>query len=104
MIDHLKEARDALRAHIERHGGEISHGTLRGEDLGPTFLSFLQVHGECLMAEAFVEPDDWDSEDGTEAIVELETLLCNLAPDGYHFGSHEGDGACFGFWLNEEDE
>jgi hypothetical protein len=28
--------------------------------------------------------------------------LSELAPTGFYFGSHEGDGACFGFWLTDE--
>jgi len=28
--------------------------------------------------------------------------LGELAPDGFYFGASEGDGACFGFWLEQE--
>jgi len=28
--------------------------------------------------------------------------LGELAPTGFYFGASEGDGACFGFWLQEE--
>lgn len=27
----------------------------------------------------------------------------DIAPDGYYFGSQEGDGACFGWWQYEEE-
>lgn len=33
---------------------------------------------------------------------DLFDFLCNIAPDGYYFGNTEGDGACFGFFKNEE--
>lgn len=34
----------------------------------------------------------------------LGDLLSELAPEGMYYGAHPGDGACFGFWDDEEDE
>ena len=35
------------------------------------------------------------------ALEDLTDALQELAPTGFYFGASEGDGACFGFWLNE---
>lgn len=97
-----------------RYAGTISHGTLRDEDLVPTFLSVLQeldldrwstLTTEYCDAIAHLEqglepnPDDLDSL--REA---LHDALNDAAPEGYRFGAHEGDGADFGFWEVEGDD
>ena len=35
---------------------------------------------------------------------DLFDFLSDIAPDGFYFGSAEGDGACFGFFRGEKDE
>ena len=35
---------------------------------------------------------------------DLFDFLSDIAPDGYYFGNTEGDGACFGFFKEEEEE
>ncbi|GED41217.1 hypothetical protein [Cobetia marina] len=95
------------------HTGTISQGTLRRQDLIPTFLTALADYDsaayEQLTAQPFPpipsyvqdEGDDsewWDSEDAGFLLEELTTALENAAPDGTYFGTHEGDGADFGFW------
>lgn len=50
--------------------------------------------------------DGWDGIAGeTWAAItlgELHDALNDAAPCGFGFGAHEGDGACFGFWLFED--
>ena len=102
-------------------GMTLSSATMRAEDLIPTFMKFLQnVVGECEIQEEvdalqkdveklelvfhegqntsyhnkeqaswILDPDIWD-------------LLNNIAPDYTYFGSQEGDGACYGFWTDDE--
>lgn len=39
-------------------------------------------------------------EEASELLNEdIFNYLNDLAPDGYCFSSHEGDGACYGFWA-----
>lgn len=45
---------------------------------------------------------DWDDELACETIQSLADILQDCAPSGFFFGASEGDGACFGFWLNED--
>jgi hypothetical protein len=97
--------------------GTVSEGTLRSQDLAPKFLSVLEE----LMPEAYqqmqmpgagfqtfpeyaLEDSDsewWDSEECQWAMDALFDALNACAPEGYYFGSHEGDGADFGFWESE---
>jgi hypothetical protein len=92
----------------------VSHGTLRAEDLIPRFL---EVAGEVRLpiearkrvrrlasewaqhAENADRLKGWWSE---EALQELFDILNDAAPPFAHFGSIEGDGACFGFWVSDE--
>lgn len=47
---------------------------------------------------------EWARSELVWLIQELFELMDELSPDGYYFGSHEGDGACFGYWKADEDE
>lgn len=92
--------------------GSISHGTLRNQDMIPTFLEYMNKHdmpeyeqlivnGEGIPAYVFDEGDEsewWDSQAGIDLFEELFCLLDMYAPDGYYFGAHEGDGSDFGYW------
>lgn len=105
-------------------GIEVSHATLRPEDLIPAFLEFMEsvipemdaeyadtVKG--LKAEAgklYIEyREGYGSEyaDPGEASYFLnEPLFLELnaiAPVGTYFGSSDGDGSSFGFWEIEDD-
>lgn len=44
---------------------------------------------------------DWSDAEACQTLEELTEALQELAPIGFSFGSQEGDGACFGFWLDE---
>jgi hypothetical protein len=45
---------------------------------------------------------DWADEEASATLERLTDYLGDLAPVGFGFGSSEGDGACFGFWLSED--
>lgn len=109
--------------------GSISDGTLRTEDLLSTFISALE--GMILInADIYALPEnqsvrdrlnnligeaqDCFADDGTIAEDKqdiAEELVCEDLPDALslfapsyaYFGSHEGDGACIGWWANIED-
>lgn len=102
--------------------GEVSSATLRTEDLLSAFSSTLEdcitVNGAFLslpenspmrdrLVKLLSESQDAWTEDGTELqdednaaelVTELQDALNEFAAPYVTFGSHEGDGACFGFW------
>lgn len=45
---------------------------------------------------------DWDDAEASETLQELIDTLNDAAPCGFYFGSSEGDGAAFGFWVIED--
>lgn len=89
--------------------GSVSHGTLRSEDLLPEFLTVLDAldTGDdyaALKSEArgFADKSYHFTEmpeTAGEIVNELIEALTDLAPQGWYFGAHEGDGSDFGFWL-----
>ena len=113
--------------------GEVSHGTLRTRDLLQRFTIALTAVVNLLTTpetEGFVEivvnrvqlanikkfidstdPSDGYFEDNQEHQEEasqwidlLYDYLNGFAPEGWYFGSHEGDGSCFGYWQSNEDD
>ncbi len=48
-------------------------------------------------------PEDKQYDQLHDCVEEFESLLNSYAPDGYMFGNHDGDGACFGFWPSDWD-
>ena len=69
-----------------------------GQDVPEPFRSDLQ---QCAAyASGLTAPDPCDAWD--VAIQWAFDRLGELAPDGFYFGASEGDGACFGFWLEQE--
>lgn len=98
----------------------VSSATLRTEDLIPALSSALaqilssleqppfelssQAEELLLVAEsgASSELSSSDREQLSELCSDLFDMLDALAPVGFSFSSHEGDGALFGFWLSSE--
>ncbi len=85
----------------------VIRATLRPQDLIPAFLDVIKDTPEYVQVMNFVpayayEDDDaewWESEDCASFLNEsLFDTLNDYAPDGYYFGSHEGDGSDFGYW------
>lgn len=107
-------------------GLSVSHATHRPEDLIPAFMVFLANNCPESYAKASVslneglrsinlvnqDPDtdfeviisEWNDrfhEHVQYFIEELFDLIEALAPEGYYFGAHPGDGSDFGFWELE---
>ena len=92
--------------------GTVIHATMRPQDLVPAFLDKLhslepETHARLLTDFRCIALSDddpwWDSEDCAHFLNEdLFDALNNCAPDYVYFGSHEGDGSDFGFWINWE--
>lgn len=94
----------------------ISSGTHDLRDLIPTFIGLWR---ELAPTEAarfergtigpvildIIGNYDWPhTEDAREVYGQLFEELDALAPAGYYFGAHEGDGSDFGFWECETDD
>jgi hypothetical protein len=101
--------------------GSISTGTMRAEDLVPEFLDALEsvdakraksyrwANRKTLhfLAEDRVRPyTEQEQEDLTEQVGycldELFDILDEYVPDYCSFGSHPGDGADYGVWIDHD--
>ena len=102
-------------------GDQLSHGTMREEDLIPSFMNFLQdvkVHCEIITeVEQIQEEVDKlelkekngygayykDQETASYILNEdIWDLLNDITPTFTYFGSHEGDGSAYGFWTSDD--
>lgn len=91
--------------------GTVSSGTLRPEDLVPAFAAELRRLRGALPKQlardvrSYVSdapaPDGMDADEfGAELVQELSDALEAYAPPLAYFGTHPGDGADFGFWVD----
>jgi len=91
------------------HEGTVSEGTLKEEDLIPKFYSALKAISRKLSDKALQEIGDYVLDNLEESPEQRLSQVCDIlrealeetAPEGYYFGTLEGDGACFGFWREE---
>ena len=111
----------------EKYAGTVSHGTMRSEDLIPAFIDTLMMihddlklgNDECKekaneinlsvqeikmrLQNEVSKKDYFRSEMVDYDTEELFDLLNEVAPEGYYFGAHPGDGSDFGFWEYEDE-
>lgn len=95
--------------------GTISHATFIDRDLLETFSSVLyelstanrkySEYKEVIKeAKQLLKKSEWNNEEKETVSYLVNEKLCNglndFAPKYFHFGSHEGDGSDFGFWLS----
>jgi hypothetical protein len=89
--------------------GSISHGTMLESDLIPTLvheLEYLNNNKHTYKAiinegKKIIEKDKYETDKTSVYLNEtLFNALNELAPTGFYFGSNEGDGSDFGFWLD----
>lgn len=75
--------------------GTVIHATLRPEDLIPAFRDELKKHTDDI-------PKFEHGDDVMDYIIELTDALDDYSPSYCYFGTHEGDGSDFGFWVDRE--
>lgn len=90
-----------LKETCDNSGGgfSVSHGTHRTEDLLMAFYPFLP---EKLHQEIDALNGDFDGEDVEYILEEAFEEMIKAAPEGFYFGTLEGDGSDFGFWRIEQ--
>jgi len=93
----------------------VIHATFRPQDLIPAFLDvikdtveytqILQNNSLQFIFDSSTSDDErWESDEISFFLnEELFYILNSYAPDGYYFGSHEGNDSDFGFWEITED-
>jgi|LDZT01.1.fsa_nt_gi hypothetical protein len=92
--------------------GTVSWGTMRLQDLIPSFIQALE-HFSYRKAKSFArevpleawKDNDhpfWESDDAHWLIDNLFFALNDNAPEGHYFGAHPGDGSDLGFWPVEQ--
>ena len=77
--------------------GSVSTGTLRIEDLIPAFRNALAATGNSGSLALHAPPVD-----NRDELATLEIALQEACPPFVYFGSLEGDGADFGFWVDHD--
>ena len=102
-------------------GEELSHATMRTEDLIPNFMQALnfvakecEIEKEVAAIQEEVDKLEFEEHKGygtyykdqeTASYIlneDIWDLLNEIAPEHTYFGSHEGDGAAYGFWTYDE--
>lgn len=86
--------------------GSIISGTLRNEDLIPTFCEELRSLGHRSKELSRIEKVQnkkgyFESDDSQYDLENLFNMLDSHSMPYFYFGSHMGDGSDFGFWLIE---
>ena len=92
--------------------GSVSSGTMRNEDLIPSFLDELEHQVRTKKVSGFKKEINrinqameregyFDSEDASYDLDWLFDSLNEFAAPYFYFGAHPGDGADYGYWLTE---
>ena len=120
---------DSIAVKTVNFTGTVSEGTMRPQDVLPAIMGvlaeyrpsafnmiqyelafgddtrFTQCQASIVYSEMCRNDNHpyWDSEDVSWIINELAWDAMNdIAPEGYYFGSHPGDGSDYGFWQCED--
>jgi hypothetical protein len=96
----------------------VSTDTLRPEDLLVRYWQTAEQLAQLADRSALINPStlagleklvgedsresDWNDEEACHVLQDLHETLQDVAPHGFYFGASEGDGACFGFWLQDD--
>jgi hypothetical protein len=102
-------------------GNELSHATMRTEDLIPDFMGFLysvslycEIENEIAAIQKEVDELELEEHKGYGTYYknqekasdllndDIWDLLNDIAPEFCYFGSQEDDGAAYGFWTSDE--
>ncbi|NLE05247.1 MAG: hypothetical protein GX638_10685 [Crenarchaeota archaeon] len=62
----------------------------------PTFYNQFYGNSKLIQSKSEIASDIWNED--------VYSLFNNLCPNGFYFGSSEGDGACIGFFKYDEEE
>ena len=86
--------------------GTVSHGTLRPQDLAPAFANYalhigIDVPQELIDAAEAIYNDTYEG-DAAEVLIELGDMIDDALPEFLRFGTHEGDGADWGVWGDDD--
>jgi len=96
--------------------GTVSHATLRSEDLLDAFATELdyqlkrqvkrfprKAHRKLIReANAIVNATSREEEWASELVSDLQDALNDFAPPYAYFGTTEGDGSDFGYWISAD--
>ena len=91
----------------------LSEATMRPQDLMPAFIyAIRQIDPDNKPLMDNIDElekdiknhgsDYYETEECSLDLAYLFDTLNELAPDGYYFGAHPGDGSDYGFWECEE--
>ena len=91
--------------------GSVSTGTLRAQDLAPAFFDLLGDVNPYLVGTEWWEQmrkdvarivaSDGELDNADEIIARLDDEINAQLPEGFYFGTIEGDGSDFGIWQDE---
>jgi hypothetical protein len=85
--------------------GSVSSGTMRKEDLIPSFCWELRNlkhrSKELSRIEKYTSTRYFESEQSDYDLESLFDMLNEHAPQHAYFGAHPGDGSDYGFWIDE---
>ena len=98
----LSSAHDLIVKYQIRKGAKLALeiDLLFNGDRGKTFSALENTLGWAVFRGQYIEETEEASEMFNE---DVYNLFNHLAPPGYCFGTHEGDGSCFGWWKCGED-